>query len=577
MRYALVVFVLLPGGLRAAPVFDLIIRGGTIIDGTGQQRFRADVGIVGDTIQTVGNLEGIAAPRVIDATGQIVTPGFIDLHNHADDQNAGSKGLRSPDPRRRAIQNYVAQGVTTVGVNPDGRQPISLTEQRQELKRLGTGVNLILFNGHNTLREMAMGKDLKRPANAAEIAKMQDILRRGLEQEGSFGISLGTEYFSGIYSSTEEQIALGRVAAQYNGIFIPHIRSQGISPMWWVPSENKGKHPPTLADAVEEVLRVAKESGVVTVFTHMKAWGPGFRDDAEKWIARLQEVRDAGGRVYMDVYPYDSSGSDGNFIALPGWAIGGTRGDAYNDSRRNFRAALQATLKDASKLEDLRADIEHEIALKGGPENVRILDHPNPQFVGKSLAELMAQRGGNLTDLVIALQLEGDPFKAGGAKMRSFSMSEKDIEAFYKLDWCATATDGAIVLPEEAVGPAKYIGTNRRYFGSFPRRLAHYSRDRHVDTLEHAVRSASGLPAMIVGLADRGRIAPGMKADIAVIDINALKDNTTFLEPNEYATGVNYLLVNGRFTIDAARRTLALPGRVLDPVGRPARLAKAAE
>ena len=344
--------------------------------------------------------------------------------------------------------------------------------------------------------------------------------------------------------------------------------------MWWVPSENKGRKPPTLADAIEEVLRVAKQSGVTTIFTHMKAWGPGFRDDASKWIARMQEVRDAGGRVYMDVYPYDSSGSDGNFVALPSWAIGGRPGDEYNDSRHDFRASLQETLKNPAKREDLKGDIEHQVTLKGGAENVRILDYHDQQYVGKSLAELMAKRGMGLAELVIALQMEGDPLRAGGAKMRSFSMSEKDIEAFYKLDWCATATDGWVVLPEEATGRAKFIGTNRRCFGSFPRRLAWYARDRHVDTLEHAVRSASGLPALILGLTDRGRIAPGMKADVAVIDLASLRDNTTFLEPNEYATGVNYLLVNCRFTIDGGKRTLALTGRVLDPVGRPAKLPK---
>src|SRR5215831_3053065 len=478
-----VIAFLLAGGLYAAPHFDVIIRGGTIVDGTGQQRFHADLGIVGDTVQVGGNLEGIQAPRVIDATGQIVMPGFIDLHNHGDDDHYGPKGLRSPDARRRADQNYITQGVTTVVVNPDGRQPSSLIGQRRELTRLGVGPNVILLNGHNSLREQAMGSDLKRPANRAEIAKMQEILRRGLEDEGSFGISLGTEYFSGIYSSTEEQIALGRVAAEYNGIFIPHFRSQGIAPMWWVPSENKGRKPPTLADAVEEVLRVARESGVTTVFTHMKAWGPGFRDEAAKWIARMQEVRDAGGRVYMDVYPYDSSGSDGNFVALPTWAIGGRPGDEYNDSRHDFRASLQATLKDRMRWEDLRGDIEHQVTLKGGPENVRILEYSDPQYVGKSLAELMAKRGMSLADLVVALQMEGDPLRAGGAKMRSFSMSEQDIEAFYRLDWCATATDGWVVLPEEATGRAKYIGTNRRCFGSFPRRLAWYARDRKVDKL----------------------------------------------------------------------------------------------
>jgi N-acyl-D-aspartate/D-glutamate deacylase len=270
----------------------------------------------------------------------------------------------------------------------------------------------------------------------------------------------------------------------------------------------------------------------------------------------------------MDVYPYDSSGSDGSFCALPPWAIGGIPQEG-RPSQVNHGEVLRATLAKSDNLERLRQDVRHQLALKGGPENVRILDFPRQEYVGRTYAELMKERGLDETGLAIALQLEGHPQIPGGAKMRSFSMAEEDIEAFYRLPWCATTTDGWIVLPEEAVGPYKYVGTNRRCFGSYPRRLVHYALERGVDTLEQAVRSCSGLPAEILGLNDRGRIAVGMKADIALINLRELRDNTTFMEPNLYASGVEHVFVNGVAVVSSGKPTLALPGVVLEPPGRP--------
>jgi len=499
---------------------------------------------------------------VIDARGLIVTPGFIDVHSHG-----ATSGLSSPDRRRRAAQNFVTQGITTSVVNPDGTQPpISLTAQREELTRLGTGLNTVLMVGHNRLREQVMGDDQSRPATAAEVAAMQEILRRGMEEEGAFGLSLGTEYFSGRYSTTEEQVALGHVLAARNGVFIPHMRSHGISPLWYQPSENKGVPPPTVADAVAEVIRVGRETGCIVVLTHMKAWGPGFRGEGAKLVAEMQRARDEGVRFYMDVYPYDSSGSDGRFIAFPPWALGVAGYDANSVEIHDFRAALRRTLESADKTEDMKSDIENFVALKGGPENIRVLEHMNVRYAGRSLAEIMAERGEGLIDTLIALQLEGDARIPGGARMRSFSIDERDLEVYMAQPWCVLSTDGSIVLPEEAVGPFKYIGTNRRHFGSYPRRLAYYSLERKVDSLEEAVHKCSGLPAQIFGLMDRGRLAPGLKADVLVIDLKTLKDNTTFIEPSVYATGMEHVLINGQAVIEAGKPTLALPGRVLTPV-----------
>jgi N-acyl-D-aspartate/D-glutamate deacylase len=552
--------------------FDLIIRNGTVIDGTGSARRVTDVGVMGDTIVAVGNLSDSKGRTELSVPGFVVTPGFIDMHAHLDRE----EGLLSKDVRRRAAQNYVAQGITSAAINPDGRQPPSLIEERRTMEKGGIGVNVALFNGHNSLRAMVMNKDEERPATKAEIEKMKAILRHGLEVEGSFGLSLGVEYYSGQYATADELVELAGVLPAYGGIYTSHLRSQGISPMWYKPSVHKNIKPPTLEDALKETIRVAEETGATTVVTHMKGWGPGYRGEAKKWIAVLQQARDRGAKLFIDVYSFDSTGSDGDFVLLPPWALGGrlsARDSIAVDYRANLKSALE---KSSTALADLERDVEHQVALKGGAESVIILDYKDPSYVGQTLAAIMKRRKMNATELAIAMQNEGDPHKAGGVKMRALSLDEKDVEAYYAQPWAATSTDGWVVLPEEAVGPLKYIGTNRRCFGTYPRRLAFLSQEQKVDSLEEAVRKSTSLPAEILNVPDRGRIAPGMKADLVVLDLASLRDNTTVTEPNVYPSGVQHVFVNGVAAVADGKRTLALAGRVLNPVGRPARMEAAA-
>jgi N-acyl-D-amino-acid deacylase len=342
--------------------------------------------------------------------------------------------------------------------------------------------------------------------------------------------------------------------------------------MWYKPSVHKNITPPTLEDSLKETLRVAEETGAVTVVTHMKGWGPGYRGEAAKWVAMMQASRDRGAKLFIDVYSFDSTGSDGDFILLPPWALGGQMSSRDNiavDYRAKLKSALE---KGASALADLERDVEHQVTLKGGPQSVVVLDYKDPTYVGKTLADVMKLRKMNVTEIAIALQNEGDPNIPGGIKMRALSLDEKDVETYYAQPWAATSTDGWVVLPEEAVGPLKYIGTNRRCFGTYPRRLAFISQQQKVDTLEEAVRKSSSLPAEILNIRDRGRIAPGMKADLVVLDMATLQDNTTVTEPNVYPTGVQHVFVNGVAAVKDGKRTLALAGRVLNPIGRPARL-----
>jgi N-acyl-D-amino-acid deacylase len=547
--------------------FDLILRGGTVVDGTGAARRVADVAVIGDTIAAVGNLAGEKAKQEIVVTGLVVTPGFVDLHAHLDRE----QGLLSADPRRRAAQNFVAQGITTGAVNQDGRQPASLPQERRQMEERGIGVNVALLNGHNSLRAMVMKGDETRPAKPEEIEAMKAILRRGMEEEGSFGLSLGIEYFSGQHATSDELVELARVLPVYGGVYIAHQRSQGIAPMWYKPSVHKDITPPTLEMSLKESIRVAEETGATTVVTHMKGWGPGYRGEAAKWIALLQAARNRGARLFIDLYAFNSAGSDGDFVMLPPWSLGAGESSPVA-VKANYAVALRARLeKQATALADLEKDVEHQVALKGGAENIVILEYKDPAYVGKTIAEVMKLRKMSATEVAIALQLEGDPAKQGGAKMRALSLDEKDLDLYFAQSWAAMGTDGWVVLPEEAVGALKYAGTNRRCFGTYPQRIAYFTGERKVDTLEEAIRKSSALGAEILNLPDRGKILPGMKADLVVLDLANLRDNTTVAEPNVYPSGVQHVFVNGVAAVKNGERTQALAGRVLQPVGRPAK------
>jgi N-acyl-D-amino-acid deacylase len=547
--------------------FDLILRGGTVVDGTGAARRVADVAVIGDTIAAVGNLAGEKAKQEIVVTGLVVTPGFVDLHAHLDRE----QGLLSADPRRRAAQNFVAQGITTGAVNQDGRQPASLPQERRQMEERGIGVNVALLNGHNSLRAMVMKGDEARPAKPEEIEAMKAILRRGMEEEGSFGLSLGIEYFSGQHATSDELVELARVLPVYGGVYIAHQRSQGIAPMWYKPSVHKDITPPTLEMSLKESIRVAEETGATTVVTHMKGWGPGYRGEAAKWIALLQAARNRGARLFIDLYAFNSAGSDGDFVMLPPWSLGAGESSPVA-VKANYAVALRARLeKQATALADLEKDVEHQVALKGGAENIVILEYKDPAYVGKTIAEVMKLRKMSATEVAIALQLEGDPAKQGGAKMRALSLDEKDLDLYFAQSWAAMGTDGWVVLPEEAVGALKYAGTNRRCFGTYPQRIAYFTGERKVDTLEEAIRKSSALGAEILNLPDRGKILPGMKADLVVLDLANLRDNTTVAEPNVYPSGVQHVFVNGVAAVKNGERTQALAGRVLQPVGRPAK------
>lgn len=548
---------LLAQGSDPGAPFDVLITGGRVLDGTGNPWFYADVGIRDGKIASVGRLDGARAVRVIDARGLIVAPGFIDLHSHADDGASAEGGFRDDDPRRRAAPNVVAQGVTTVVVNHDGRSPWPIRDQRAFIEANGIGPNTLLLVGHGTVRRQVMGDDFRRPATPEEIERMRALVRQAME-EGAAGISAGLEYVPGRWSTTDEVAALVGEIVPWRGVYISHERSEGDSPMWYLPSQD-GPAKITLLDAVAETIEIGERTGATVVASHIKAKGANYWGSSHAAIHLIERARARGVDIWADNYPYATSGTDGSTVLIPRWALGYDAMARGGDRRPDFAAAVRRVLADPVEAEKMRRDIAHEIARRGGADAVIVFDHPDRELIGKSVSELAAEWGVQPVDVAIRLQLEGDRRRPGGARLRGFSMSESDVEAYAARPWVATGSDGGIALPED--GPAVHA----RYYGTFPRKIRLLALERGVISIEDAVRSMTSLPAQILGLRDRGLVREGLVADLVVFDPAEIRDRATFTEPHQYPDGIEYVLVGGEFVVDGGALTWKLPGKVIVP------------
>ena len=543
----------IPTAATAQQRFDVLIRGGRILDGTGNPWFYGDVGITGDRVTAIGKLSQATAARVIDATGRIVTPGFIDIHSHADDTGGPRRTLRSDDANVRAAPNIVMQGITTVVVNQDGRSAWPISGQKATYERLKIGPNALLLVGHGAVRSRVMGQDVQRPATAQEIAQMKLLVRQAM-QEGASGLSAGLEYAPGRWSTTDEVVALAEEIVPFRGVYISHERSEGSDPMWYWPSRDPAG-PPSLLDAVRETIEIGERTGAIVVASHIKAKGAHYWGSGAAAIQLIEAARARGVSIYADQYPYETSGTDGSTVLIPDWALSG-QGDAQG-GRTDYAARLQRVIADARTNADLRRDITHEISRRGGAAKVVIFDHPDSSYVGKSLAEIAALMRTNPVDAAINLQLNGYRDRRGGARVRGFSLSELDLDMYAAQPWVATATDGGIALPDDGAG------THARFYGTFPRKIRYFALDRGVLSLENAIRSATSLPAQILGLQDRGVLRVGSYADVVVFDHTTIRDKATFFEPHQYPEGIDHVMINGQLVVDSGKITNALPGRVL--------------
>jgi N-acyl-D-amino-acid deacylase len=453
----------------------------------------------------------------------------------------------------------VSQGITTVVVNPDGRSPWPIAEQRATLERTGIGPNAALMVGHGTVRRRVMGDDFRRPATADEVRKMRGLVRQAM-QDGAVGLSAGLEYVPGIWSTTKEMVALVREIVPFGGVYIAHQRSESSDPRWYLPSLHEPGQP-SLLDAVRETIGIGEQTGATVVASHSKVMGADYWGASRASIRLISRARARGVEIWADQYPYNSTGGDGRMVLIPEWVLGldafGSR-PSPEGTPVDYAAALRRAVADPAKAQSVRRDIRHEMARRGGPENIVVMEHPDSSFVGKSLDELAVARGITPVQMALELQFEGFRDRPGGARLRGFSVWEDDLEAYMAQPWTATSTDAGIALPGD--GPV-----HARFYGSYPRKLHRYALDRGAISLEHAVRSSTSLPARILRLRKRGVIREGFRADVVVLDLERLRDRATFFEPHQYSEGIDYVLINGKFVVDGGKLTWALPGAVIAP------------
>lgn len=508
--------------LAAQEQVDLIIRNGRVLDGSGNPWFHADVAVTGDRIVAVGDLSGVNARREIDASGLYVAPGFIDVHSHA------GGGLATPE--LSAALPLLAQGVTTVFVNPDGGGETNMVEQRDSLMLDGIGVNVAQMVPHGSVRRRVMGMEDRAPT-PAEMAEMKEILRAGMEA-GAFGLSSGPYYAPGSYSTTDELVQLASVAGEYGGAYASHIRDEADYTIG-------------LVAAVDEVIQIAREADVPGVVTHIKALGPRVWGFSEALVQRIERARRQGVEVYADQYPYTASATSLTGALVPRWAQVG--GDSM----------LIERIRDPEDRARLRLALVENLDRRGGAERIQFRYFEDDHSIeGQTLAWLAERRAEAAPDVVL------DLLEAGGASIVSFNMADDDVERLMRQPWTMTASDGDLVPMGEGV-------PHPRSYGTHPRKIRLYVVEKGVMGLPAAIRSMTSLPASVYRVADRGVIREGAFADIVVFDLAEINDPATFQEPHQLAEGMSYVLVNGEFALDEGQFGEDLYGRVLNRQNTP--------
>jgi N-acyl-D-aspartate/D-glutamate deacylase len=509
---------LLASLLAADPVeADLILRGGTIYDGSGGESAVGDVAIKAGRIVAVGKFDAAGQPRVIDCEKLIVAPGFIDLHSHSD------SGIVKPETRQNA--NFLMQGVTTVVTGNCGGGPTDVGAYFKQIDEHGAGTNVLHLVPHGSLREKVMG-NVNRPPAPAELAKMEELTARAMK-DGACGMATGLIYTPGSYSKTDELIALARVVAEHGGIYASHVRDEGSG----------------LLESFDEILKIGREARLPVHISHIKVTGRANWGLAPDGIARLREARAAGQRVTADQYPYNASSTSLAAHVIP-------------DELRDWKV-LEAALDDPARGPKVREQIQKSLNERDGGECLVVASFAAQRdWQGKNLVQIAKEARKTPLEIVITIM------SRGGAAMINFGMQEDEVRLFMREDFVATASDGSTMPLDSPAQP------HPRAFGCFPRKIGYYSIEGKVVPLTQAIRSASGLPADILGLPGRGYLKPGYQADVVVFDPASFRDTATFEKPLVWATGVKLLLVNGEVAVENEKPTGKLGGRaVRHPLG----------
>ena len=505
--YALITILVLASlvkNFNSPSEYDIIIVNGELFDGSGSASVFKDVGIIGNKIYKIGNLKSAEAKRHINAEGLVVSPGFIDVHAHLD-----------PILRLSNSESHVRQGVTTSVGGPDGTSPWPIGEFLDTLSQLGVGMNVAYLVGHNTVRRNVMGLENRAPSKE-ELNEMKKQISAGMD-EGAYGISTGLKYLPGSFSEVEEIIELSKKASEKGGVYTSHLRDEGLG----------------VIASVNEAIKISRDADIPVVLTHHKVIGKPMWGKSAQTLSLVDSARTVGLKISIDQYPYDASYT-GISVLIPAWARAG--------GQKEF---IKRT-EDVSMRDSIRKGIEFNILNdRGGNDLDRVqfakvswnkkLEGETLKYWAKSLG--LAPTVENGAELVIKAQLNG------GASAIFHAMDEKDVENIMQHPLTMIASDGRLVVPGEG-------HPHPRWYGTFPRVLGHFVREKKTISLEEAIYKMTLLPAQTIGIKKRGLVKKGMFADITIFDKNTIIDKATFEDPHQYSEGIYYVLVNGSVAID---------------------------
>ena len=532
----------------AQPAYDVVIRNGRIIDGTGSPWYSADIGIRSGRIASIGNLAAAAATRSIDARGMVVAPGFIDMLGQSE-----VSILVNPH-----LPSKIFQGITTeitgegnsiapvsdrtqfsdrarldhYGIQPDWRD---FKGYFARLEKQGIGINLASYAGATQVRRIVIGEDNRQPT-AAELEAMKELVRAAM-RDGAMGVSSSLQYAPAPYAKTEELIALAAEAAKFGGIYATHMRAEGDGIM----------------SALDEAVRIGREAGIPVEIWHLKAAGKRNWGRMKDIVAYIEKARQSGVDVTADTYAYPAWFNDFSAF-IPPWAHEG--GDGKLIQRLKDPATRVRIRKE---METPSADWDNEWLNIEGPQSILVGVVLNPKLKplqGKTIADISALWGKDALDTIFDLLIEDN----AATQVAVFGMSEPDVALALRQPWVSICNDSQGTAPDGVLGAEH---PHPRTYGTFPRILRKYVREEKTLPLEDAIRKFSALPAQRLRLTDRGVLKSGMWADVVIFDPETIRDLATFEKPNQLSDGMQYVLVNGVPVIDEGKMTAALPGQVL--------------
>ena len=497
-----------------AAEFDLVIRHGRVMDGTGNPARFADVGVKQGRIVAVGTVKGSGTTEV-DATGLIVAPGFIDVHTHAEDIDDLPRG-----------ENFVRMGVTTLVLGNCGGSVLNVGLFFRRLEATNISPNVATLIGHGTVREKAMGGDFDRPPTAEELAEMQRYVERAME-EGAVGLSTGLIYLPGTFSKTEEIVELAKVAGRYDGIYASHMRNEGAE----------------ILDSLNELFRISREGKLRAHVSHIKLTGKANWGQTDKVLAALERARAEGLDITQDQYGYTASSTSISTLIPKKYREGGKFSENYSN------AAIRAEMiKQMQSKKERGGSDDYSYAVIASYRHDKSLN-------GLSIAEAARKlRGSDSLNAQIETILEIQ--KNGGASGVFHGMNENDVQRYMANPNTMFASDSGVRRFNEGVPHPRGYGNNARI-------LARYVRERHVLRLEDAIRRMTSLPATTFGLKNRGLVREGCWADLVIFDPAKVQDNATFIAPHQYATGFKSVFVNGVAVVKDDRHTGAKPGHAV--------------